>query len=78
MAERLKEVLREAGCTFFLESPTNQQFVVLENQQLEKLKKGVVFSIWEALDETHTIARFVTSWATKPEDIEKLRELLAE
>ena len=77
MAERLKEVLREAGCTFFLESPTNQQFVVLENGQLEKLKQEVVFSVWEALDETHTIARFVTSWATKPEDIEKLRELLA-
>lgn len=76
MAERLKQVLREAGCTFFLESPTNQQFVVFENQQLERLKKEVVFSVWETLDETHTIVRFVTSWATRPEDIEKLKELL--
>lgn len=76
MAELLKEVLREKGIAFFLESPTNQQFVILENGRMEELKKQAVFSFWEKQDETHTIVRFVTSWATRREDIEKLREIL--
>ncbi|MCI8996336.1 MAG: low specificity L-threonine aldolase [Lachnospiraceae bacterium] len=76
MAELLKEVLREKGIAFFLESPTNQQFVILENGRMEELKKQAAFSFWEKLDETHTIVRFVTSWATRREDIEKLREIL--
>ncbi len=77
MAEKLKEVLREAGCAFYLDSPTNQQFVVLDNQRMEQLQKEVVFSTAGPFDETHTIARFVTSWATREEDILKLKELLA-
>ncbi len=76
MAELLKEVFREKGIAFFLESPTNQQFVILENGRMEELKKQAAFSFWEKLDETHTIVRFVTSWATRREDIEKLREIL--
>lgn len=76
MAELLKEVFREKGIAFFLESPTNQQFVILENGRMEEMKKQAVFSFWEKLDETHTIVRFVTSWATRREDIEKLREIL--
>ena len=43
---------------------------------MEELKKQAAFSFWEKLDETHTIVRFVTSWATRREDIEKLREIL--
>ena len=40
-AELLKEVLRENELPFYLESPTNQQFVVLENEQMEALKPHV-------------------------------------
>ena len=76
MAEILKKGLREKGYTFFLDSPTNQQFIVLENGQMEELKKEVVFGFWEKADEDHTVVRFATSWATKQEDVEKLLELL--
>lgn len=75
MAEELKRVLREKGCTFAWESPTNQQFVVLEDSAVEKLKEHVVFSFWEKADETHTVVRFVTSWATRKEEIEELSRL---
>ena len=75
MAEELKRVLREKGCTFAWESPTNQQFVVLEDSAAEKLKEHVVFSFWEKADETHTVVRFVTSWATRKEEIEELSRL---
>ena len=75
-AERLKQVFHEKGYRFYLESPTNQQFVILENSQMEKLAEQVRFSFWETYDESHTVVRFATSWATRMEDVEKLAELL--
>ena len=35
----LKAGLKEKGYTFYIDSPTNQQFVVLENRKMEELKK---------------------------------------
>ena len=76
MAMRLKDMLREQGCTFFLDSPTNQQFVVLENSKLDELAKHVAFDLWDRVDADHTAIRFATSWATPPEHIEELRRWL--
>ena len=73
---RLKAGLKEKGYTFYIDSPTNQQFVVLENRKMEELKKDVQFSFWEKKDDTHTVVRFATSWATRMEDVEKLLSLL--
>lgn len=75
-AMALRELFLEKGYPLYLNSPTNQQFVVLENQKLAKLKEQVVFSVWEKADETHTVVRFATSWATPPEAVEALRALL--
>lgn len=77
-AGRLVQVLEEAGFSFYLKSPTNQQFVILENRQMERLAKKVAFSFWETLDEDHTAVRFVTSWATDPQNLEALWEILAQ
>ncbi len=76
MAEVLKDGFEKKGYSFFLESPTNQQFIILENQQMERLKDKVTFSYWEKVDEHHTVVRFATSWATTKEDIEKLFNLI--
>lgn len=75
-AEQLKEVFREKGYRFYLDSPTNQQFIILDNKEMERLQKEVRFDIWEPYDGTHTVVRFATSYATRPEEIAKLRELL--
>ena len=75
-AETLKEILREAKLPFFLTSPTNQQFVIVTNRQLEELSKEVAVSFWEAYDAEHTVVRFATSWSTTEEDLAKLREVL--
>ena len=74
-AEELKRVLQEKGCTFAWESPTNQQFVILEDSTVRRLKEHVVFSFWEKADKTHTVVRFVTSWATRKEEIEELSRM---
>ena len=76
LAEKLKNILHEKNYRFYLESPTNQQFVIVENSKMEELSKRVVFSFWEKYDENHTVIRFATSWATKKEDVIKLMELL--
>lgn len=76
MAELLKKALKDKGYKFFLNSPTNQQFVILENKKMEELKKNVAFSFWEKYDDNHTVVRFATSWATSKENLEKLISLL--
>lgn len=76
MAEKLKEIFKNKGYSFYINSPTNQQFVILDNQKLEKLKEKVKFSFWEKLDEGNTVVRFATSWATTEEDIKALDNLL--
>ena len=75
-ADRLKQALKEKGYQFFIDSPTNQIFIVLEDCQMEELGKKVEFGFWEKYDENHTVVRFATSWGTKMEDIEELIGLL--
>ena len=75
-AEELKAAFSEKGYKFFIDSPTNQQFVILENSKMKELQKSVKFSFWEKYDESHTVVRFATSWATTSEKISELRSLL--
>ncbi len=75
MAMKLREIFETHGYEV-KPSPTNQQFVVLENSQMQALMKHVLFETWEPLDETHTLCRFVTSWATKEADLQVLEDSL--
>ena len=75
-AEELKSAFSEKGYKFFIDSPTNQQFVILENSKMQELQKSVKFSFWEKYDENHTVVRFATSWATTSEKISELRSVL--
>lgn len=76
MAEELKEVIRSRQIPFYMESPTNQQFVILENGRIKELKEKVKFSFWEQYDDSAAVVRFVTSWSTTKEDLERLRKIL--
>lgn len=76
MAEQLKTILKEKGYTFYLESPTNQQFIIVEDTKLKQWEGKIGFSFWEKADETHTVIRLATSWSTTLADIEQLKALL--
>lgn len=76
MAEKLKEVFHKKGYTFFLESPTNQQFIILENEKMKELSKNVEFGFWEKYDDNHTVVRFATSWSTDESSIDQLEKYL--
>ena len=75
-ADALRQALRDKGYRFFIDSPTNQIFVILEDSTRERLAQKVVFSFWEKFDDIHTVVRFATSWATRMEDVERLAALL--
>ena len=77
-AEKLKALFKERGIPLWLDSPTNQQFVELEDGQIEKLKEKVAFSFWEKTDERHTVIRFVTGWSTTEEELDALAAALDE
>ena len=71
-ADRIRAALRERKYRLAWEAPTNQIFVVLEKEQAAALSERIEMSFWENIDETHTIMRIATSWATRPEDVERL------
>ena len=75
-ANMLKTALKEKGYTFYIDSPTNQIFLVLEDEKLKRLEEKVAVSFWEKADDNHTIIRLATSWATKEEEIKSLIEIL--
>ncbi len=75
-AGRLKRAFLEKGYRLFIDSPTNQIFVILDNEKMEELKKHVTFSFWEKYDKSHTVVRFATSWATDTDEVRQLARLL--
>lgn len=76
LADKMRAIFRKKGYDFFIETTTNQVFVVLENETMEKLKNSIAFSFWERVDEARTVVRFATSWATTVEDLQLLEKLL--
>ncbi|MGG5318438.1 threonine aldolase family protein [Enterococcus sp. AZ072] len=76
MAQLLKEGFTQKGYQTLIDSPTNQQFIILENEKLKALQQQVRFSFWEKYDDTHTVVRFATSWATTKESVEQLLALI--
>ncbi len=75
-ANELKALLVRKGYPLFLDSPTNQQFVILTNSQYAELSEKVKMSFWERLDGDRLVVRFATSFATTKEEIEALSEIL--
>ena len=76
LAMKLKAAFLERGYPLFADSPTNQQFPILTREQEEKLRQVAAFETWEPLSDGRSAVRFVTSWATRAEDVDALIALL--
>ncbi len=72
LAERLKNGFLQKGYELFVNSYTNQQFVILSNEKAAELRENFGFELWVKIDEEKSAYRFCTSWATKEENIDKL------
>lgn len=77
MAKTLIGIFEDAGYKMAIDSPTNQQFVVLDRTLVERLwADGILFEIWEPLPENRALCRFVTSWATTTSELDALRSAI--
>ena len=75
-ADRIREKLTGLGLPLCYGSPTNQVFTEITDEFRDRLAEQVNFSFWCKPDDTHTVIRFATSWATTGEDVEKLLKIL--
>ena len=69
MAMLLKDGLKEKGYEFFMDSNTNQQFIIVEDAKLQEIRQKYGVTYQERYDETHSVIRLCTSWATKEENV---------
>ena len=76
MALRLKKIFADKNIPLYADSPTNQQFPILTDSQMEALGGEVLFEIWERLPDGRAVTRFATSWATTREQVDRLSALL--
>ena len=73
LANRLRHLFVERlGYKPFIDSPTNQQFFIIPNNDIDALRRHIGFELWCPVDEAHTACRFVTSWATTEQEIDNL------
>lgn len=71
-AQRIQAAAIEKGYSLYAVSPTNQVFLVLSHAQIERLKQDFAFELNGHVDKGHEAARFVCSWATRPEAVDAL------
>lgn len=72
MAMRLKNGFVSKGYELFIDSPTNQQFFILPDEMIDRLRSIVSFELWNPRGEQFTVVRFVTDWSTTENDIDTL------
>ena len=75
-AEELKELFRSRGYEFLIDSPTNQQFIILTKKEMDRIGEKCRFCFWERVDSERCAVRFATSYATTREDIIALSEII--
>lgn len=76
MAMHLKEAFLAKGYRLYIDSPTNQQFFVLPNADMDRVMQHVSFEVWGTRGEHETPVRLVTDWSTREEDIAALVDML--
>lgn len=75
-ARKIKEALKENGYQLYFDSPTNQVFFIVDNDRMKKLSEKTEFSFWEKYDDSHTVIRYATSWASTEENVDALCDVI--
>ncbi|MFV0363385.1 MAG: threonine aldolase family protein [Suipraeoptans sp.] len=71
MANELEMGIEKLGFKFLEKPVTNQLFVIMPNDILNKLKDNYGYEVWGRIDDKNTAIRLCTSWATKKENIDR-------
>lgn len=75
-AMALRAAFEAKGYKPINDSPTNQQFFELPNEEIDHLLKVATFELWGPRGEKSSVARFVTNWATTENAVAQLAALL--
>lgn len=76
MADIIRSGMERGGIEFYQKTQTNQVFPVLTRAQEEALAAQFAFEHWADLPDGRVSVRFVTSWATTPQDAKLLADAL--
>lgn len=76
LAQDVRCAIIDAGFQFLVPTTTNQIFPILSDKALKILGEHVTFSEQGRVDKNHRAVRFCTSWASKPEDVNRLCQLI--
>lgn len=68
----IKKAFAEKGIKSYIDSPTNQQFMILSQEQIDKLSKKYAFEYEGKYDENRHIVRFCTSWSNTKSEVNEL------
>ena len=72
MADLLREGLKAAGYNPVIPSPTNQIFIRVSSATYNRLRAEQLGGFWANEADGSVMVRFVTSWATRPEELDRL------
>lgn len=71
-SQEIKEAFIAKGYQLLLESPTNQQFIILPKSEADKYINDFGFLLWEELEGDYVAIRLVTCWSTTREQVDTL------
>lgn len=78
MAGQLQVGLEAKGYTMLNRTTTNQIFPIVPRKLLETLDRVCTYEVWKGMDAERIAVRFVTSFATKREEVDGLLAALPE
>lgn len=73
-AMQIRDAFIRKGFELYSESPTNQQFIILDQASCDRLAEKYVFEFQEELSKNRIAVRFCTSWSTTQEEVDALIE----
>lgn len=72
MAMLIKDSCIKKGYRLLTSSNTNQQFPIMPNEVLKKLREKFEYSFWGKFNDQYSTVRFCTSWATNENAVQQL------
>lgn len=72
-AFQIRDIFVSNGYPLLFDSPTNQQYPIIPDDELAILGREFGYEYWTRVDATHSGVRFCGSWATTQESVDALR-----
>ena len=76
LAKRIKEAFMNNGFNMAFDSPTNQQFIIVDDAFVNKVQEKFSCSLFERRANGKCVIRFCTSWATPEAAVDELVDFI--